>query len=604
MARVGAKGSSTIAPNLGLFLDRPTVALNSRMLQDGLNFRVKEGKLSNFNMGWGRFSTFTLNGAVLLIDNFFLRGGSEKLIFGTKTDLYVYNTAGSGSVTYINPIYATGTASASGTAVTGSGTNWDPEAKAGDQIHFGAADYHDPTGTWYTIASRTNDTALVLTASAGTVGNGAYTIRKTFTGDVDDIWITDTFVNSTASNEDEWWATNGVDPPVRWDGTDPEVESMSALGFTCKYLTVYQNMMLFFNLVQGGTNRPTDMINSNPGEPANVSSGLSEQFKVHSGTDQILAAQQIGDALAIYSSNSVVLAQFVGDPLVFVFRRAAIGIGPVGARAIAVFADRHEFVGNDSQYIFDGVTTKASNLQVWREILRQQDPLRIPLLYSHFDEENADLIWSVPLTTDSGSGTVTSPPAKAYVEHYLEPAVSETSRPYSKRTFPFTATGYYSRQTGITWNQLTDQWQNYNFRWNDRFFFASFPLNLAGDSSGKVYSFNTSQEADGAALGSFVLFGRRAVGDGRMRGLVSRIYPYVTKIATPLGVIAHFADHAEGPATINAEFSFDQSLPEGGHFVSVFRRGRFVEIEFGSDGPGQPWELQGYDMDVKVGGRR
>lgn len=600
------KSSAVVSPNLGLYFDRPSIALSSRMLQDGRNFRVKEGILSNFNLGWDRFEpTITLNGPVVLIDQFFIRGQDEKLILGTPTDLYVYDGTAH-TVSFINPIYDTGTASASGTGVTGVGTNWDPEAKAGDQIHFGAADYHGTTG-WFTIQTRTNDTALVLTASAGIVANGPYTIRKTFTGSTKDIWVTDTFVNVATSGDDEWWATNGIDFPVSWDGTTPEVQSETGLGFTsCKTLRVYSNMMIFANLVQGGESLPSDIINSDVGDPSDTSTGLSEQFKVHGGTQGILRMVPIGDALAIYSKSPgpITIAQFVGDPLIFVFRNAISGVGVVAARAVADFGDRHHFLGADSQYIFDGATVKEIGKQVFRDILRQQDPVRIATTYHHFDDENGDLVWVVPSTVDPGAGDEDSAPSRAITEHYLEDVGQQTPTPFSLRDFPFTATGYFSRQEGITWASLTAAWSTYNFRWNDQFFFAAFPFNMAGNADGELFTINTSQDGDDAALESFVKFGRRAVGDGRMRGLVRRIYPFVTRLSTALNVTLHMSDHAQGPATISDTQSFDQLLPEGGHFTSHFRRGRFMEPEFGTDGPGEPWEIAGYDADFDEGGRR
>jgi len=89
-----------------------------------------------------------------------------------------------------------------------------------------------------------------------------------------------------------------------------------------------------------------------------------------------------------------------------------------------------------------------------------------------------------------------------------------------------------------------------------------------------------------------------------MRGLVARVYPFVTKFGSLLDVTVRLADHAQGPATIVHTDSFDQSLPEGGHFTTPYRRGRFMENEFGADGPSQPYELSGYDLDIKSGGKR
>lgn len=603
------KSTAVLQPTLGLYLDRSPLALDPRALQDGLNFRVKEGKLTNLNLGWQSFMTPVLNGPVILIDNFFIRGGTEKLIFGTPSDLYRYVPA-DGTVRFITPIYAAGTASASGTAVTGIGTTWTTNVDPGDEINFTGNNVVDPTATWYTVDHVVDNTHLVLTATAGTIAAHTYTIRQKFSGDNDAIWSTDTFVNASPSDEDEWWATNGVDDVVRWNGTDAQVEVMSALGFTCKSLVVWSNMMIFMNLVQGGDALPTDMINSNPGEPQNVSSGLSEQFKVHSGVEELQRGVKLGDLLAIYSKHPgpVTLVQFVGDPLVFAFRNVVLDKGIVGPRAVARFPNYHEYISADAQYRFDGASVSRQNSHIWREVLRRQDPVRISSTYTHFDEQNGDLVWSVPLNTDSGAGTAGAAPGTAVGQHYLEigddTSAGKTPTPHSLRSWPFTSSGFYSRADGITWDQLTSAWQTYNFRWNDRFFSASFPLDLVGSFTGHVYTVNTSQDAAGAALPSFVKFSRRPTQNGQNRGLLTRIFPFVTTFSTPLDVTAHFSDFAIGPATISQTVSYDQSFPEGQFMAAIYRRGRYFEVELGSDGPGQPWEVSGYDFITKPGGGR
>src|SRR5258707_1173472 len=116
------KATAVLMPNLGLYLDRDAIAMSPRMVQDGLNFRVKEGKLSNLNMGWTRFGSFQLNGPVTLIRNFIKRDGTEQLIFATLTDIYKYVNAT--TVVYLSPRYETGTVSRTGNAVLGVGTSF------------------------------------------------------------------------------------------------------------------------------------------------------------------------------------------------------------------------------------------------------------------------------------------------------------------------------------------------------------------------------------------------------------------------------------------------------------------------------------------------
>lgn len=599
------KSTAVVQPNLGIYFDRARIALNPRMLQDGLNFRVKDGLLTNLNMGWDRFGTFTLNGPVMAIITFTIRGGSEKLVFITLKDIYQY--VNDTTVTYITPRYETGTVSRAGTTVTGVGTSFLANVKAGDQIHFGNAGEVATGATWDTVTLVTDNTHLT-TLGTGVVGSGNYTIRKLFqTDQIENVWQADIFVNASPSTQDELWMTNGIDPIVRWNGSDTKVEDMTAqIGFTAKTLRVFDNMMIFANVVQGGTSKPTDFLNSNVGEPQNVgslSSGISNQFKAHPGVEEILRLEPLGDNLAIYSKfNRVTMAQFLGDDIIFfAFRQISTSIGILAANLVANFGPYHEFLAPDSQYYFDGASIKPDNTHVWRELLRRQDPGRIQIGYSHFDQENGDLIWVIPTTGDPDPD---GGPSVAAVEHYLENTGNNVPSPFSQRSFPFTATGYFKRQLGLTWDQITSQWQDTNFRWNDRFFAASFPLNMAGDQDGKIYTINTNQNADGAALASFVTFSRRAISDGRMRGLLTRVYPFVDQFTTPINVIALMSDSADGNPLITDTQSFDQTQPEGGHFTVHYRRGRYFEIKLSTDGPNAPWQIAGYDTDVRPGGRR
>lgn len=600
MART--KSTAVIQPNLGLFYDRARIALSPRSLQDGLNFRIKSGVISNLNLGWDRFGTFVLNGPVMMIATFEIRGGATKTVFATFTDLYQY--VSSSVVSYLTPRYETGTVTRVGSAVTGVGTLWLANAKIGDQISFGTAGVVSTSATWDTITNITDDTHLTTLGSGAVGGGSAYTIRRLFTSGVADVWQHDVFVNASPSTQDELWITNGVDSIVRWNGATTQVQNMSTtMGFTAKTLRVFDNMMIFANVTQSGTLKPTDMLNSDVGQPQNVgsaSTGVSSQFKAHPGVEHILRLEPIGDNLAIYSDrNRITLAQFVGDPIFFAFRQVSINVGLLAPNLVANYSAYHEFISLNSQYYFDGATLKPVNAHVWREILRQTDPSRLPISFSFFDDQNADFIWVLPTTSDTGAY-----PSLAFGEHFLEEPGAGLPTPHSKRTFPFTSAGSFIRATSLTWDQITTQWKDTNFRWNDRFFAGQFPYILVGDQNGKLYTLNTGQNADGAALASFVTFGRRVLGDGRIRGLVSRVYPFVQQLSTPVNVTVQLSDSGNGEPMILDTQSFDQTQPEGGHFTVHYRRGRYYEVKFGSAGPSQPWVIAGYDTDIRPGGKR
>lgn len=625
-----SKSSAVIKPNLGLYLDRPPIAVPPGGLQDGLNFRIQLGQLHNLNIGWspwqgGLGSNQVLNGPVTLVELFATSEGNNFLIFGTPTDLYQW-VPGTG-LEYLSPIYNTGTASASGTAVTGTGTAWNTtvggdtwvNVKAGDQISFGSASVTSPSATWFTIQSVGGAGSLTLTASAGSIANGAYTIRRRFTGSsLVTQWQTEVFVDVGSPPTDLIFFTNGLDNVVYWNGTNAQVTKELAFGFTCKTIRQFADVMVYGNCVVSGNPLETTIVTSDAGLPHNAggaATGIAGQFIVQGGTDPIVSMQRLGTYLVIYCMHTIIVVQSVGQPLVYLFRIAVQGKGPTAADGVSIFPYNHQFIGPDGMYTFDGNTAQPVNTHVWRSILSSIDKVRAGNIFTFLDETNGEQIWSVPQTSDPGSGTQSSPNALAWTEHYLEETAGEAqsaliasamglNRPYSKRSFPFTAVGNFLNASVVTWAQLTQAWNTYNYRWTDSFFSASFPIIIAGDNSGNLYQLNVAQTGNGVALSSYITFGRRALVDGRMRALLRRVYPFVNSFPNGLNVQCAFTDFASDSVPRIATFTYSQAQTNtDAFFVPIYRRGRYVDLTFG-DIAANTWLFNGYDWDVLPGGMR
>lgn len=607
-----AGNTAIVGPNQGLYYGLDPLLIPEKGLQDGRNFRIKQGRLSNLNLGWQREGTVDFGGPVLLIDTFKTRVGTEFSLVCTPYDIFLWDQ-GANSATYLTPTYAVGTVDVTDDTVTvDSGTpNWVTNGiKAGDKIHFGSAAQNSPTATWYTVETVDGEGQITLTASVagGPLSAQTYTIRRLFSGTSEDLWDSAVFVApDDGTGDDLWFATNGVDWVVSWDGATSTVTVESALGIKARRLCVYKNMMIYANVTQVSSGEPfiTSIINSDVGKPraaGDAGTGLSEQFRVSDDVEPILEVESLGDNLVIYTSRNVTLAQFVGDPLVFIFREVASGIGPIAPRAVANFGDYHEFIGTDSQYLFDGVTAIEVNQHVWREVLRLRDASRIELAFHAFDEEYGDLIWAVPLTSDAAQGTAGAAPEEAFVEHYLEETGGAIPAPFSRRAFPFLCVGGSVVASSLLWSDIAGTWEDMVIRWSDSFLFGDFPLVQAGTENGQIMELGTIQTGGGAQLPSYVWTGRRATGDGVARNLIARIYPFASQFDADLTVTLHLADHAGGAITISDGQTFDQNLNEGEFFTSHFRAGRYMELQFSS--PGSPWELRGWDLDVRPGGRR
>lgn len=607
------KSTATFQPNLGLYLGQPGINTPQRAFQDGKSFRIKEGLVSNLNMGFDLYSAITFNGPIMLFENVVNRAGVSKLVVGTTKDLYDYNE-GADTATYLTPRFAhADTVTIAGAVVTSGGAPaWLTNAKPGDQMAFNAGTSVNSlaggTGGWFTVLTVNSNTQITLTSSPG-IGAGpfSYTLRKVLTSTVDIPWSTTLFVSpNDGVGDDLYFVTDGVDAILTWDLTATQMLYHADLLFTCKNLNVYKNMMIYANLTQNGVNLPTSFINSDIAKPlvaGALSAGIAGQFKVHDDIDPIQLTTILGDNLCVLAERHVTQVQFVGTPLIFVFRDAATGVGPISARAYGNFGDFVEFIGADTQYLFDGVSVTEVGKHVWREVLRLRDPERHHMNFAHFDEENAELIWITALTSDAGVGDANAQAEAAFVEHYLEDVGDRVPSPFSHRFMPFLSSGYSKNIGALTWNQISSEWQDANFRWNDITLFSAFPVSIFGDKDGKLWTINTSQnDKTGQPFPSYVLSGKRPLGDGRMRGLLKRVYPFCNTLPGNMDVTVNLYDGAQSVVQATQTFAFSQLQPEGGHFVSVFRRARYYELKFGSNTDG--WSLTGYDVDIVQGGNR
>jgi hypothetical protein len=616
--------------NLGVFLDRPAIHVPKGGMVDCLNVRVKNKNTVNENMGW---STFPLGETpinldseqVTLIDQFFTAGGSQTLIFGTTKDLFRFDQINN-VVRYLSPHYDDGTVNAIAaydagndeTQITGLTTLWATavlsrdNAREGDFIHFGDANYVTQDSSWYEIKTVTSDTVIEVHGDASGESTGAYTIRQCFGGGVFDNWSTETFIEALPFAEDRWYATQGTDPPVFWGGSNVTATRFDP-GFTCRVLRLHKNMLLYGNLLESGQSKPSSIRNSNVANPQDVTTGLASEFIATDAIDGLLEMTPIGDMMTAYHERSINLLQFVGLPFIFVIRTAVPGIGPVGPNAIADFGDYHEFLAADSAYEVNGIGIEEVGSQVFHEVLRRMSPDRILRVHTHIDEESGDSHWIVPQISD-GAADETAGPKIAYTEHYLENASLHGQAgfvPMTIRDLPATATGYFERSTTLTFGDLVVEWQNVNFKWNDRWLETTYPLNLFGTEDGYIYVLGLATDqvvgaSTATAVNSFARFRRWPVIDGDRKGLIRRITPYALErpgAVVDLTVSIYGADAANRSSALldSQDFALDYS---GNRFKSFRKMTRYTEVQFSTNALGGYFELAGYDVLYQEGAGR
>ncbi len=608
------KSTAVRRPNLGVYLDRPSIQIPPRGLEDCLNVRIRNGEISNNNMGWDQFFTTALSGPCTLVQEVIPRDAVVTLIFGTTLDLYKWTDASPDTVAFLTPIYVTGTAAGvnGSTTVEGaSSPNWvNAGIAAGDEINFTSGSQTDPTAKWYTIDSITDLDTLEIDENFAEASTGqvSYTIRLTYNGTNETYWRTALFADDQSGSEDKdlLYLTNGVDNVQQWDMADAQVIDQALGGMTCKELAIYKNMMIYSNITISSEDRPSSFRNSAIGEATNVTTKESSEFQIGDGVSPIRVANVMGDNLVIYKSSrtrsETVLAQFVGSPLNFIFRSVLEDVGAIAGRGVADFGDFHEFLGRDAMYKFDGVSAEEIDRHIWGSVLALQDPNRHAMIQAHFDDEKGELHWIFPL---SGDANVTVAPEKAYTKHYLEEA-GRNPTPYSIRELPALCTGYSAQINAVTFADLAVAWATVSQQWSEQSFSSSFPITLFGDQAGKVMRLSPSaNDQDGGAIDSFVQFPVRALGDERATGLITRVYVNTPKLggasAYTLTVTTGVGDRPDTDMTQDVGTAFD--LTHGGNrFTNPYVVGRYGQVRFGTNGTDEPWSLSGYDLEVQRGG--
>lgn len=605
-----------VSPNYGLYLGRSPIDIPDRGLADCNNMRIRNRKLTNHGIGWTKLFATALGNQVLLVDLHRSSAGVNTTIFGTKTDLFRYDQTNNLPV-YITPFYAAGTiATTSGApGIVGTGTLWLANVKIGDKISIGSATETAVAATWYTVLAVVDDTHITLSTNyvGTTAGGKAYTARKLFTATDADWWDSDIFADAPVGTTsgltagDHWFATNGHELVV-WDASATTVKvistSATGLGFACKAVCYYKNMMLFGHITEGASIRPANFKNSAIADPENVTTLEANEQIVAESVDYLLALRRLGDYVVGYCENSVNIAQFVQSPFYFAIRTAGPRIGPFSARTIVNFGDFHEFVAKDQVYKFDGVRFSPYGNQVFDDVLQRVDRSRAAKALSAISEEEREVYWLLPLVSDGSSATKSV--ETAFTEHYAE-QVGSAPTPFMKRDLPATAIGNFrssplsrfSDFTGIDFSELNQPFVT-------SYFSAGFPVLLFGDENGLIYTLNIQTGKDTAAnLRSFVRTATRALADGNSNGIVRRVEPALDKdlsTTASVDIMVNTTDRVAGTDSSEAtEIALDQS---GLRYAPHRKSGRYGSVTFSTELAAVNWTLEGWRVMAETLGER
>lgn len=202
-------------------------------------------------------------------------------------------------------------------------------------------------------------------------------------------------------------------------------------------------------------------------------SGVAGGLDIQDGEGELKCAVPLSGGAAVYFEHCIHYQFWVGGDEVWRFQKVVPGIGTPGRRTVVSYADVNYFLSHENVYAFAG----GSDLRpignpvkqaMFSEINRQF----MNTSFVDFDPRENELYVYVP------TGTSTQPDT-CWVYRVADDAWSRKLRPHS-------ASGKYSRASGLTIGDLVGNIGAQNFTFGEALVRVDAEVKLFGDPSGRI----------------------------------------------------------------------------------------------------------------------
>ena len=478
------KSFAIFSPILGLREDVPSILMKEAYTPDCQDVIWQDGEVHRIRKRLLEF-TYQFPDKILNLE-YYLKPSTDEwwfLIF-TKRDI-AYRDIVNDRFVFINKLYTTGTITIEATnlkKVTGTGTAFSTNTKAGDFFKIGAEAVHTDS-TWYEVDSVESDTVLYLKTDATAVTDSAYVIRQTFSGSDFDYWSVIVF-------HEKLLATNrGVDNIVIWEG--PNVSPYQVSDLACSYKTTflysYNERVLLLRTIEGGDEKPFRIRWSGLGneadwaEPPTSDSGSME---VNEGDGVLQGAATYRGNLIIFKTFAMVRVWNVESEMVF-NKSLLFDIGTNAPDSIFEMEDGIYFYGGDNTFrFFDGLVPRVISSEI-EHITKNINPNFEQYIQVTFIEELNQILWAIAEANSEINNKV------------LIYDLNFARNNWGVENMEVASLGYYETEAAYDWSSMSmfvnwlDWWWP---SWKYRAGLAAFPIDVIGSYDGKVYRLNGSEK--------------------------------------------------------------------------------------------------------------
>lgn len=482
---------NTFLPNKGQILDKPEEFINEVYSPYSRNMEFSDDFLQG-RYGIQKMNTMALSGEILLIDQYWKVNGTWDLMFFTTKDAYKYDFT-NGWFDILTPVVTTGsvmfTSTGSGITILGSGTDWNTSLAAGDYFKLGTGNL-DTSQDWYLIDSVTNDTGCVLSgtytgATAAAYQN--YTVRDCFAGSNTNFWRCVNYKD--ASLGETFIATNGVDTPVRYNGSG-QVTPLTGLpaGVTsAKYIATFKDR-LFLAWVVEGSNEPQRIRWS---AVANCTGWSAVDYiDIFDEETWITGLASLSDYLIVFKEDCGYVCRYIGGAYTFDLEKSTSCVGCKAQNSVVETKDNLYYYGADNSFHKWNLLRDVDITPHLTTDIKNFDPDAEEYLYGKEVASKHQIRWVVPQGDVSMNNQV-------YVYDYEQEILQVWEY---MNTAACCSMGEYLNMLDLyvdeaPWaTRYVDEWEGY---WDAREFLANAPIQLLGGYDKYVYEADMGLDDDG-----------------------------------------------------------------------------------------------------------
>ena len=371
--------------------------------------------------------------------------------------------------------------------------DWAGQLGVGDYISIGST--YSTADTWYEISAVTSDTELTLTVvyAGSTASQQAYNSRLIFQGATSNPWQGIQFLDTTEG--EVYIATNGVDTPVWYDGTNQfQVVTGLPSGFvSAKYINVFFDRVIWLWCVEA-QNEPVRVRWSAAANFKSYTAAHFNDLNLPDAGTWIKGSYLQGDILVVPKEKNGYSLRHVGGDEIFGFDFLSTLEGAWSGYSIVPSSAGAFYYSADNLFRFYNLLQDVS--QPFDDIypyLNSLDP-NLSELITGFDViAKKQIRWALPYNSTSlYSPVVVYDYARSIIEiwEYQYPSAIRAIGEYLE------AADVYVDDTD--WAELyVDEEEGY---WDDRTFLSDAPIVLYGHEDGIVRKADTGSDDDGYAF--------------------------------------------------------------------------------------------------------